>query len=27
LYYFIGFWCLALPVAIEAATAILRDAG
>lgn len=27
LYYFVGFWCLALPVAVGAATAILRDAG
>jgi uncharacterized membrane protein YoaK (UPF0700 family) len=27
LYYFFGFWCLALPVAVGAATAILRDAG
>jgi uncharacterized membrane protein YoaK (UPF0700 family) len=27
LYYFVGFWCLALPVAVGAATAILRDTG
>jgi uncharacterized membrane protein YoaK (UPF0700 family) len=27
LYYFVGFWCLALPVAVGAATAVLRDAG
>jgi uncharacterized membrane protein YoaK (UPF0700 family) len=27
LYHFIGFWCLALPVAVGAATAVLRDAG
>src|ERR1700722_4131796 len=25
LYYLVGFWCLALPVAVGAATAILRD--
>jgi hypothetical protein len=25
LYYFAGFWCLAVPVAVGAATAILRD--
>jgi uncharacterized membrane protein YoaK (UPF0700 family) len=25
LYYWVGFWCLALPVAVGAATAILRD--
>jgi uncharacterized membrane protein YoaK (UPF0700 family) len=27
LYYWCGFWCLALPVAVGAATAILRDDG
>jgi uncharacterized membrane protein YoaK (UPF0700 family) len=26
LYYIVGFWCLAVPVAVGAATAILRDA-
>jgi uncharacterized membrane protein YoaK (UPF0700 family) len=26
LYYFVGFWCLAVPVVVGAATAILRDA-
>jgi len=26
LYYFVGFWCLAVPVAVGAATAVLRDA-
>jgi uncharacterized membrane protein YoaK (UPF0700 family) len=26
LYYFFGFWCLAVPVAVGAATAVLRDA-
>jgi len=27
LYYWVGFWCLAVPVAVGAATAILRDDG
>jgi uncharacterized membrane protein YoaK (UPF0700 family) len=27
LYYWLGFWCLAVPVAVGAATAILRDDG
>jgi len=27
LYYFVGLWCLALPVVVATATAILRDAG